>query len=96
MGNSLEDWKRTPTTADAIFGIHLPYRAPKNPVGAFLWRQRVWLETTFGLCLFEPWEKILIRESAGPIFASLTTSPVLWFPSLLPSGSTRIYDSLLT
>ncbi|KAI8973140.1 hypothetical protein BD414DRAFT_499260 [Trametes punicea] len=66
MGNSLEDWKRVPTTADVLFGIHLPYRPPKNPVGAFFWRKRVWLETTSGLCLFEPWEKILIRESLVP------------------------------
>ncbi|OSC98839.1 hypothetical protein PYCCODRAFT_902896 [Trametes coccinea BRFM310] len=62
MGNSLEDWKRTPTTADTIFGVHLPLRPPKNPVGAYLWRWRVWVETTSGLVVFEPWEKILIRE----------------------------------
>ena len=63
MGNSLEDWKRVPTTAGALFGIDLPYRPPKNPVGAFLWRQRFWIETTSGLSLLEPWEKILTRMS---------------------------------
>ena len=61
MGNSLEDWKREPTTVGAIFGIDLPYRPPKNPVGAFLWRQRFWIETTSGLSLLEPWEKLLTR-----------------------------------
>ncbi|PIL27150.1 hypothetical protein GSI_10291 [Ganoderma sinense ZZ0214-1] len=59
MGNSLEDWKREPTTAGALFNIDLPYRPPKNPVGAFLWRQRFWIETTSGLSVLEPWEKIL-------------------------------------
>ncbi|KAI1792221.1 hypothetical protein LXA43DRAFT_887735 [Ganoderma leucocontextum] len=59
MGNSLEDWKRVPSTAGALFGIDLPYRPPKNPVGAFLWRQRFWIETTSGLSLLEPWEKLL-------------------------------------
>ncbi|CDO76391.1 hypothetical protein BN946_scf184937.g5 [Trametes cinnabarina] len=30
MGNSLEDWKRTPTTASTLFGVHLPLRPPKT------------------------------------------------------------------
>lgn len=61
-GITLEDWKRTPTTVEALFAIDLPYRPPKNPVGAFLWRQRIWIETTCGLSLLEPWEKLLVRE----------------------------------
>ena len=60
--NSLEFWKSTPTTAAVLFGIEMPYRPPKSPLGAFLWRQRVWLETTAGLSLLEPWEKVLIRK----------------------------------
>ena len=66
MGNSLEDWKRTPTTAAALFSIDLPYRPPKNAVGAFLWRKRFWIETTSGLSLLEPWEKILTRAYLLP------------------------------
>ncbi|KAI0764684.1 hypothetical protein C8Q74DRAFT_1205469 [Fomes fomentarius] len=58
--NTLEDWKRTPSTVEALFAIDLPYRPPKNPVGAFLWRQRIWIETTCGLSLLEPWEKLLV------------------------------------
>lgn len=60
--NSLEFWKSTPTTAAVLFGIEMPYRPPRNPVGAFLWRRRVWLETTTGLSLLEPWEKFVIRK----------------------------------
>ena len=63
MGNSPDYWKRVPTTAEAIFGIELPYRPPKGRVAAFLWRQRLLLETTFGLSVLEPWEKVLTRTS---------------------------------
>lgn len=62
MRNSLEHWKRKPTTAETLFAIDLPYRPPKSAVGAFLWRRRFWLETTWGLSLLEPWEKILVCE----------------------------------
>ena len=83
MGNSLEDWKREPTTVGAIFGIDLPYRPPKNPVGAFLWRQRFWIETTSGLSLLEPWEKLL--TCAYPLFLSPQARPMslpLWPPPI--------------
>ncbi|KAF7795463.1 hypothetical protein EIP86_006624 [Pleurotus ostreatoroseus] len=53
-------WKHTPSTFGGIFGIELPYRPPRNSVGAFVWRWRFWLETTIGLSLLEPWEKILM------------------------------------
>ncbi|EKM53101.1 uncharacterized protein PHACADRAFT_52265, partial [Phanerochaete carnosa HHB-10118-sp] len=35
-------------------------RPPKSPVGAFFWRRRVWFETTMGLSVLEPWEKVMI------------------------------------
>ena len=63
MGLSPADWKRTPTTMEAVFGVELPYRPPKHPLAAFLWRQRLLLETTFGLSVLEPWEKVLTRTS---------------------------------
>ena len=72
MRNSLEDWKRVPTTASAVFGIELPYRPPKSALGAFLWRRRFWLETTSGLSLLEPWEKILTRAY---LLSPLSTFP---------------------
>lgn len=62
MTNSLESWKRVPTTSSVLFGIDLPYRPPKNSIGQFLWRRRMWLEVTTGLSLLEPWEKVLVRK----------------------------------
>lgn len=68
MPNTLEFWKHVPSTAAAIFAIELPYRPPKHPVGAYIWRWRFWLETTIGLSLLEPWEKLLMSESARSLF----------------------------
>ncbi|KZT02917.1 uncharacterized protein LAESUDRAFT_601367, partial [Laetiporus sulphureus 93-53] len=53
-------WKHVPTTAAAIFGITMPYRSPRNPIGAFFWRRRMLFETTTGRALLERWEKILL------------------------------------
>ena len=64
-------WKRVPTTLEVIFALALPYRPPESPVGAFLWRWRFWLETTIGLSLLEPWEKLLTcTSSASPSLPS--------------------------
>ncbi|KAI0635402.1 hypothetical protein C8Q77DRAFT_1217242 [Trametes polyzona] len=84
MGNSVEDWKREPTTASALFGIELPYRPPKNPVGAFLWRQRFWIETTSGLSLLEPWEKILILAIFYLLITLVFTGLYKFVPQQLP------------
>lgn len=59
---SLPSWKRVPTTADVLFGLALPYQAPKSALGAFLWRRRLWFETTFALSMLQPWEKVVLRE----------------------------------
>ncbi|GJE93995.1 hypothetical protein PsYK624_101630 [Phanerochaete sordida] len=63
MHNSLEYWRTTPSTAAALFSVEMPYRPPKSRVGAFLWRRRMWLETTMGLSVLEPWEKLMICAS---------------------------------
>ncbi|KAI0367258.1 hypothetical protein BV20DRAFT_950525 [Pilatotrama ljubarskyi] len=90
MRNSLEDWTRVPTTASALFGIDLPYRPPKNRVGAYLWRWRLWIETTIGLSLLEPWEKILVLTI---IYLLLTL--VLTGLYKLPQQATLVHRRLL-
>ncbi|RPD56568.1 hypothetical protein L226DRAFT_609944 [Lentinus tigrinus ALCF2SS1-7] len=84
MGNSLEDWKRVPNTASAVFGIELPYRPPKSAVGAFLWRWRFWLETTLGLSLLEPWEKILTLAIVYFLLTLVFTGLFRFMPSHVP------------
>ena len=60
-------WKRVPTTLEVIFALALPYRPPESPVGAFLWRKRVWFESTFALTMLQPWEKLCLRECRFPV-----------------------------
>lgn len=86
MPSSLESWRRIPTARDALFGPELPYLPPKNPTVAFLWRRRIWLETTFGLSVLEPWEKLfLCAYFMLHLITNLTTllSPVAVFYILL-------------
>jgi hypothetical protein len=64
--NSLAWWKTTPSTAAVLVGVEMPYRPPRSPAAALLWRRRVWLETTLGLSLLEPWEKLTVRAYRVP------------------------------
>ncbi|KAI0666418.1 hypothetical protein C8Q78DRAFT_450392 [Trametes maxima] len=91
MGNTVEDWKRVPSTAGAVFGIELPYRPPKSALGAFLWRRRFWLETTSGLSLLEPWEKILVLM----IIYTLLTLVFTGLYKLAPHEAPLLYRRLL-
>ncbi|KAI0084954.1 hypothetical protein BDY19DRAFT_897509 [Irpex rosettiformis] len=58
MPNTLEHWKHTPSTAGVVFSLDLPYRPPTNSIGALLWRGRMCVESTLGLSIMEPWEKV--------------------------------------
>ena len=57
---SCATWKSTPTLFEVVFGFALPYSPPKSAVGKFLWRKRMWLETTFALSMLQPWEKLCL------------------------------------
>ena len=57
---SVAEWKRQPSTFEVIFGLELPYRAPKSALGTFIWKRRVWVEATFALTMLQPWEKLLV------------------------------------
>ncbi|KAK7689580.1 hypothetical protein QCA50_007372 [Cerrena zonata] len=91
MTNAYASWKRVPTTSSAILGLDLPYRPPKNPIGAFLWRRRIWLETTFGLSLLEPWEKILVLV----IIYLIVTLMLAGLYEFIPQQITPLYNRLL-
>ncbi|KAH9855495.1 hypothetical protein C2E23DRAFT_857683 [Lenzites betulinus] len=91
MRNSLEDWKRVPTTASTLFGVDLPYRPPKSAVGAYIWRRRMWIETTWGLSVLEPWEKILVLA----FFYLLTTLVFTGVYKFVPHRGPLVYRRLL-
>jgi Small subunit of serine palmitoyltransferase-like len=38
------------------------YSSPKSGLGKFLWRKKMWVESTFALTMLERWEKILIGQ----------------------------------
>ncbi|KAH8075863.1 hypothetical protein BXZ70DRAFT_870229, partial [Cristinia sonorae] len=53
-------WRRAPSVTSVLLNLDLPYRPPKSAFGKWVWRKRVWLETTFALSVLEPWEKLLV------------------------------------
>jgi hypothetical protein len=44
--------------------LSLVYRPPRSTLRQFLWRWRMFFESTFALSMFEGWEKILIGASS--------------------------------
>jgi len=77
---SCTEWKREPSTYDVFFGLELPYQPPKGVVGGFVWRRRVWLETTFALSMMQPWEKVVVVCFFSILFATLLAGMYLYLP----------------
>lgn len=90
---SLPTWKRSPSTADVLFGLALPYRPPESSLGAYLWRKRLWFETTFALSMLQPWEKVLLLTVWSTLLILLATGFWLYFPHHLAFvvGRTKYY-----
>ncbi|CCM03310.1 uncharacterized protein FIBRA_05438 [Fibroporia radiculosa] len=61
-------WRRQPSTRDALFGLTLSYRPPKNPTAALIWRKRMVIESTIGTYALEPWEKFLVFSFVFIVF----------------------------
>ncbi|KAI0917477.1 hypothetical protein AcW2_007597 [Taiwanofungus camphoratus] len=59
VATSNTEWARQPTTLQVLLSPALPYQPPRSAVGVFVWRRRVWFETTFALSMLQPWEKVL-------------------------------------
>lgn len=38
-------------------------KRPKSKLAIFFWRRRIWLESTFALTVYEPWEKVIVGRS---------------------------------
>ena len=69
---SYGEWKREPSAWDILFRLHLPYRPPRSKLAAFLWRRRLWVETTFALSMMQPWEKIVVGACCPCLLRRLT------------------------
>ena len=53
----------------------------------FLWRQRMWFESTFVLSMLEPWEKVLLREFQHLGFYQIMLATISYQFQCLPSFS---------
>ncbi|KAI0917478.1 hypothetical protein AcW1_007331 [Taiwanofungus camphoratus] len=76
-------WKRTPTTAEALFGVMLPYQPPRNPVAAFFWRKRVIVETSTGTVGLDVWEKVLVVSVFFLMLTYVCTGIIKYLPQYL-------------
>ncbi|RDX49173.1 hypothetical protein OH76DRAFT_1312347, partial [Lentinus brumalis] len=92
---SYAEWKREPTIAQVLFGLHLPYRPPRSLIGEFLWRRRVWIEVTFALSMLEPWEKFLVVVVMYLTLGLLLTGIYLYLPHHLAFLTARASYYLL-
>ena len=43
-------------------------KRPKSKLAIFFWRRRIWLESTFALTVYEPWEKVIVGQSFFSFF----------------------------
>jgi hypothetical protein len=74
MSRSFTSSRSYPTLRQVLFSLHTPYVPPRaSPIAMFAWRQRIWVESTFGLVSMEPWEKIIV----GQCFGDARTLPVV-------------------
>ncbi|KAA1477802.1 hypothetical protein DENSPDRAFT_845018 [Dentipellis sp. KUC8613] len=88
---SLHAHKPAPPFASLFFLELAPFEPPQSFLGTFLWRKRMWFETTFGLSVFEPWEKILFMI----IFMTITTLIATAFVKFLPAQLVGMYHRTL-
>ncbi|KAH9918097.1 uncharacterized protein B0H18DRAFT_883123 [Fomitopsis serialis] len=77
---SYAEWQREPSTWDVAFRLHMPYRAPRSRLAKFVWRRRLWLETTFALSMMQPWEKVVVMCAVWLLLGLFVTTAYLYFP----------------
>ncbi|KAJ1309949.1 hypothetical protein OPQ81_006708 [Rhizoctonia solani] len=66
----------------------------RSPLRKFLWRKRVWFESTFGLSVMEPWERNMVLTFFFIAWALLTVACYRTLPNTLKFwGETNQRDS---
>jgi len=75
-----DPWRAVPSSSAALLGISIPYQPPRDPLAAFIWRKRMLVETTMGLMLLEPWEKILMMTIMFILLSLFVTGVVTLVP----------------
>ncbi|KAK7689578.1 hypothetical protein QCA50_007370 [Cerrena zonata] len=92
---SVAEWKRQPSTFEIIYGLELPYRAPKSAFGTLIWKWRLWIEVTFALSMLQPWEKVLVATISNAVFLLFLAGLILYFPRHLAFLQARTVYYLL-
>ncbi|EDQ99856.1 uncharacterized protein LACBIDRAFT_315191 [Laccaria bicolor S238N-H82] len=59
---------------------HRSTRRPSSKLGVFLWRRRMWFESTFVLSMLEPWEKFLMLTIFTVLFILVVTGLFKYLP----------------
>ncbi|KAJ7601019.1 hypothetical protein C8J56DRAFT_814053 [Mycena floridula] len=68
-------------------------RKPDSKIGEFIWRRRMWFESTFVLSMLEPWEKVFLLTIFGLLFTLFMTGLLRYLPQHISVmlGRTRYY-----
>ncbi|KIO28987.1 hypothetical protein M407DRAFT_242792 [Tulasnella calospora MUT 4182] len=64
-------------------------RAPAGRLERWIWRKRLWFESTFILIVLEPWEKLLVCTVFALLAVFFTWSVYYYFPAQLQFMNTR-------
>lgn len=58
----------------------IAHRAPVGRLEQWIWRKRLWFESTFILIVLEPWEKLLVCEYSFTLIVSCEDSSIGGLP----------------
>ncbi|KIM43574.1 hypothetical protein M413DRAFT_443500 [Hebeloma cylindrosporum] len=58
-------------------------KRPKTKTREFFWRWRIWVEATFALTVYEPWEKVVVLTIFAILFVAMLTLMVNYLPRQL-------------
>ncbi|KAG8943927.1 hypothetical protein FRC04_002415 [Tulasnella sp. 424] len=67
----------------------IAHRAPAGRLEQWIWRKRLWFESTFILIVLEPWEKLLVCTVFALLAVFFTWSVYYYLPAQMQSMYTR-------
>ncbi|KAI0031326.1 hypothetical protein K488DRAFT_71491 [Vararia minispora EC-137] len=88
---SIKDNDITFRPFSSLLSLELPYHPPTSPLGAWLWKWRLWLEITFGASVLSPGEKIAFIV----VWSAILSLLILAVVSVIPQALTAMYGRTL-
>ncbi|KAF8960648.1 hypothetical protein BDZ97DRAFT_2077410 [Flammula alnicola] len=58
-------------------------RPPNTKLALFFWKRKMWIEATFGLTVYEPWEKVVVLSIFAVLFTAILIVMVNYLPQQL-------------